>query len=136
MVLSRDISLVIDNGPVENKKVNAIAPELSNSTNYVSPLTNVNGAIPSYDNAANGTKWDNITDDAAPISTWTGTSKWEANADWNKCMPTLKKEDTNPFQSSTPQPYVFKETTPISIGTAAELAAINTNAAHLAGSYC
>lgn len=50
-------------------------------------------------------------------------------------MPTLKKEDTNPFQSSTPQPYVFKETTPISIGTAAELAAINTNAAHLAGSY-
>ena len=135
LVLSRDISLVIDNGPVENKKVNAIAPELSNSTNYVSSLTNVNGAIPSYDNAANGTKWDNITDDAAPISTWTGTSKWVANADWNKCMPTLKKEDTNPFQSSTPQPYVFKETTPISIGTAAELAAINTNAAHLAGSY-
>lgn len=135
LVLSRDISLVIDNGPAENKKVNAIAPDLSNSTNYVSPLTNVNGAAPSYDNAANGTKWDNITDGAAPISTWIGTSKWEANADWDKCMPTLKKEDTNPFQSSTPQPYVFKETTPISIGTAAELAAINTNAAHLAGSY-
>ena len=139
LVLSRSIVASVDvdqNGGNYYVSSNAIA-QSSNSftTNYVSPLTTLNGVESGYGNAANGTKWDNKDDGAAPLSTWTGTGKWAANANWDKCMPTLKKEDTNPFKSSTPQPYVFKETTPISIGTAAELAAINTNAAHLAGPY-
>lgn len=139
LVLSRSIVASVDvdqNGGNYYVSSNAIA-QSSNSftTNYVSPLTTLNGVESGYGNAANGTKWDNKDDGAAPLSTWTGTGKWAANANWDKCMPTLKKEDTNPFKSSTPQPYVFKETTPISISTAAELDAINTNAAHLAGPY-
>lgn len=139
LVLSRSIVASVDvdqNGGNYYVSSNAIA-QSSNSftTNYVSPLTTLNGVESGYDDEKDGTKWDNKTDGAAPISTWIGTSKWEANTEWDKCMPTLKKEDTNPFQSSTPQPYVFKEATPIPISNAAELAAVNTNGAHLAGSY-
>lgn len=113
--------------------VNAIAKGLSSSTNFVSPQTTINGVAPGYDDAANGTKWTARTDGDVPLSTWIVTGKWEANADWNKCMPTLKLEDGSSFQTTTKQPYAFKEI--ISISTAAELAAINTNAAHLAGPY-
>lgn len=140
LVLSRRIDASVDTNQNDQDNYhvssNAIA-QSSNSftTNYVSPLTTLNGVESGYGNAANGTKWDNKDDGAAPLSTWTGTGKWAANANWDKCMPTLKKEDTNPFKSSTPQPYVFKEATPIPISNAAELAAVNTNGAHLAGSY-
>lgn len=140
LVLSRSIVVSIDtennygNYYIESK---TIARSCSNFTsNYVSPLTTVNGAAPGYNNGTDGTKWTSITDSDAPISTWTATGKWAANSEWDNCMPTLKKEDgANPFQSTTKQPYVFKEATPIPIGNATELAAINTNGAHLAGSY-
>lgn len=138
LVLSRRIDASVDtnNNDQANYHVssNAIAQSSSSfTTNYVSPSATLNGAVPSYDNDVNGTKWETKTDVATPLSTWIATGKWAAHSEWNNCMPTLKKKDTNPFQSSTKQPYAFKEI--ISISTAAELAAINTNAAHLAGSY-
>lgn len=138
LVLSRRIDASVDtnNNDQANYHVssNAIAQSSSSfTTNYVSPSATLNGAVPSYDNDVNGTKWETKTDVATPLSTWIATGKWAAHSEWNNCMPTLKKKDTNPFQSSTKQPYAFKEI--ISISTAAELAAINTNAAHLAGPY-
>ena len=138
LVLSRRIDASVDTNQNDQDNYhvssNAIA-QSSNSftTNYVSPLTTLNGVESGYGDEKDGTKWDNKTDGAAPLSTWITTGKWAANSEWDNCMPTLKKEDGSPFQSSTKQPYAFKEI--ISISTAAELAAINTNAAHLAGSY-
>lgn len=135
LVLSRKITVSDDSGNL-NIYTNAIAPSATTLTaNYVSPETTINGVAPIYDDAANGTKWVNKTDAVAPISTWITTGKWAANSEWDKCMPVLKKEDKSPFQSTTKQPYVFKETTPISISTATELAEIKTNGAHLVGSY-
>lgn len=137
LVLSRSIVASVDvdqNGGNYYVSSNAIAQSSGSFiTNYVSPLTTLNGVESGYGDEKDGTKWDNKTDGAAPLSTWIGTGKWAAHSEWNNCMPTLKKEDGSPFQSSTKQPYAFKEI--ISINTAAELAAINTNGAHLAGSY-
>ncbi|MFV0584777.1 MAG: InlB B-repeat-containing protein [Parabacteroides gordonii] len=137
LVLSQKIEEAITPAPVGgNLLLKAIAAKGgSSSTNFVSPQTTINGVAPGYDDAANGTEWTARTDGDAPISTWIGTSNWEANTEWDKCMPTLKKEDGSSFQTTTKQPYVFKEATPIPISNAAELAAINTNGAHLAGSY-
>lgn len=138
LVLSRRIDASVDTNQNDQDNYhvssNAIA-QSSNSftTNYVSPLTTLNGVESGYGDEKDGTKWDNKTDGAAPLSTWITTGKWAANSEWDNCMPTLKKEDGSPFQSSTKQPYAFKEI--ISISTAAELAAINTNAAYLAGPY-
>lgn len=135
LVLNHKITVSDDSGKL-NIYTNAIATSGNTLTaNYVSPETTINGVAPIYDDAANGTKWVNKTDAVAPISTWITTGKWAANSEWDKCMPVLKKEDKSPFQSTTKQPYVFKETTPISISTATELAEIKTNGAHLAGSY-
>lgn len=138
LVLSRSIvaSVNTNNSDPSNFPVsgNAIAWNCSSLTaNYVSPETTLNGAAPAYNDAANGTKWENKTDVVAPLSTWIATKKWAANSEWNNCMPTLKKTDENPFQSSIKQPYVFKETK--SINNATELAEINKDPAHLAGSY-
>lgn len=133
LVLSRKITVSDDSGK-SNIYTNAIAPSGTTLTaNYVSPETTINGTAPIYDDAANGTEWVNKTDAVAPISSWIATGKWAANSEWDNCMPTLKKTDGNPFQSSTKQPYVFKETK--SISNATELAEINKDPAHLAGPY-
>lgn len=135
LVLSHKITVSDDSGK-SNIYTNAIAPSGTTfNDNYVSPETTINGVAPNYDGAANGTKWVNKTDAALPLLKWINSDKWAANSEWDNCMPTLNKEDRTPFQSSTKQPYVFKETAPILISNADELAAINTNEAHLAGSY-
>lgn len=131
LVLSREINTPITPAPPAFIFfVDAIGGKLSPSTNYVSPQTTINGAVPGYDNAANGTEWTNSTDAAAPISTWTGTGKWAANS-YEKCMPFLKMEDGNPFKNT--QPYVSKRIT--SISTATDLAAINMSTTSLGADY-
>ena len=131
LVLSRKFDISNDNGNLEsNIKAIGIDGKANYTTNYVSPQTTINETTPSYDNAANGTEWTARTEGDAPLSTWIGTSNWEANPN-TRYMPVLKKTDGSAF--STTQPSIFKNL--ISISTAAELAAINNDVNSLAADY-
>lgn len=99
------------------------------SKNYVSPATTIIGSKPTYDDQKNGTEWLDMADSKAPISVWVADG-WKVSSNVNY-MPILLTTDGNEFK--TPQPAIFKTIT--SITTADELAAINTDATSLSGSY-
>lgn len=130
LVLSRENFTLTT--PIGTTTIKAIcsSPNSGNvNNNYVSPETTLNGVKPIYNDADNGTLWDNTADAAAPISTWLSSGNWKSENE--RIMPVLLTTTRAEFHS--PQPVLIREVKPIS--TAAELAAINTSSTTLNKDY-
>ena len=130
LVLSPDISAIVDNG-TGTVRAYTISSNPTGSSNYVSQYTTLNGAEPIYDDGANGTKWTDIGDGDAPLTTWITTTNWAANNTNNKYMPVLMKSDGGVFKGN--QLNILKEA--IFIKNVGELAAINTDVTSLSKDY-
>lgn len=130
LVLSREnFTLTTPRGQTAIKAI-CYAPNSGNvNNNYVSPGTTLNGVKPTYNDADNGTLWDNTADAAAPISTWLSSGNWKSENE--RFMPVLLTTTRAEFHS--PQPVLIREIK--SISTAAELAAINTSSTTLNKDY-
>lgn len=129
LVLSPEISAIVDNG-TGTVSAYTISPTPTGSSNYVSQYTTLNGVEPSYDDGANGTKWENIGDGDEPLSTWIADNWFAHNV--TNCLPILKMGKSS-FYQAYGQPNVPKELIPIS--TVAELVSINANATSLDKNY-
>ena len=127
--LSENFTLTTPRGQTAIKAI-CSAPNSGNvNNNYVSPGTTLNGVKPTYNDADNGTLWDNTADAAAPISTWLSSGNWKSENE--RFMPVLLTTTRAEFHS--PQPVLIREIK--SISTAAELAAINTSSTTLDKDY-
>lgn len=129
LVLSPEISATVDEGTGTVSRA-IINFNMGGSSNYGSQYTTLNGEAPYYDSNRNGTKWTDIGDDDAPLSTWIETGNWAANSNTN-LMPYLKQTDGSEFRDNTSK--VFKEVIPIK--TVDELVAINNSSTTLDKSY-